>query len=103
LKRVTPPDKTRLRITTGEASTIVVPAGVHLIGGRNAAEKNRTLATEFYAPIVPAVVELRRQGLSLRQIVAELERRENPYQKWVEPPARTAGGADPGPCPRGRR
>jgi hypothetical protein len=33
-------------------------------------------ADEFYAPIIPLVVELHQQGLSLRKIAAELDRRE---------------------------
>ncbi len=33
-------------------------------------------ADEFYAPIIPVVVELHKQGLSLRKIAAELDRRE---------------------------
>ena len=51
------------------------PPGVHLIGGRNAAPYLRQLAREFYAPIIPVVVDLRRQGLSLRAIARELDRR----------------------------
>lgn len=51
------------------------PAGVHLIGGRNGAITHRALAAEFYAPILPLVAELRGQGLSLRSIARELERR----------------------------
>src|SRR6478752_1631426 len=50
------------------------PSGVHL-GGANAAITLAELAREFYAPIIPAVMELRRQGLSLRAIGRELERR----------------------------
>ena len=52
------------------------PPGVHLIGGRNAAATHVRAAREFYAPIIPLVVELRRQGLSLRAIARELDRRE---------------------------
>jgi hypothetical protein len=51
------------------------PPGVHLIGGRNAAPVHAELAREFYAPIIPVVVELHRQGLSLRAIARELDRR----------------------------
>ncbi len=51
------------------------PPGVHLIGGRNAAVKLRQMAVEFYANITPVVAELRRQGLSLRAIAGELDRR----------------------------
>jgi Recombinase len=51
------------------------PPGVHLKGGRNAAPVLAELAREFYAPLIPIVVELRDQGLSLREIAAELEKR----------------------------
>jgi hypothetical protein len=50
------------------------PAGVHLTGGRNSAPVNRALADKHYAPILPVVADLRRQGLSLRAIARELER-----------------------------
>ena len=64
------------------------PPGVHLLGGRNAAVTNAQLAREFYAPITPVVAELRRQGLSLRAIARELDRRgfktrlEYPGARW---------------------
>ena len=59
------------------------PAGVHLQGGRNAAPVHREAAREFYAPLVPVVAELRRQGLSLRAIARELERRGlKTRQEW---------------------
>src|SRR5580704_11884757 len=51
----------------------VPPDGRHLKGGRNAAPVLARLAREFYAPIVPVVLDLRRQGLSLRAIAGELE------------------------------
>jgi hypothetical protein len=51
------------------------PADAHLKGGRNAAESHRQAAREFYAPLLPLVAELRRQGLSLRAIARELDRR----------------------------
>ena len=51
------------------------PPGVHLTGGRKAAATHARNAREFYAPIVPIVAELRRQGLSLRAIARELDRR----------------------------
>jgi hypothetical protein len=35
----------------------------------------RRLAEQFYAPVLPVVVELRQQGLSLRAIAKELDRR----------------------------
>ncbi len=46
-----------------------------MIGGRNAAVSNARYAREFYAPIIPIVVELRNQGLSLRFIARELDAR----------------------------
>jgi len=49
------------------------PPGAQLKGGAASAPVNRELAREFYEPIIPVVVELR-QGLSLRQIAAELDR-----------------------------
>jgi hypothetical protein len=64
------------------------PPGVHLKGGQASVESNRRLAQEFYAPILPVVVELHRQGLSLRAIARELDRRgiktrlEYPGQRW---------------------
>jgi hypothetical protein len=64
------------------------PPGVHLIGGRNAAVTNAQLARDFYAPILPLVAELHRQGLSLRAIARELDRRgvktrmQYPDQRW---------------------
>jgi hypothetical protein len=51
------------------------PPGAHLKGGAALAPVNRELAREFYEPIIPVVVELRRQGLSLRAIARELDRR----------------------------
>ena len=51
------------------------PPGVHLIGGRKLAPVLRKAAADFYATIIPIVVELHRQGLSLRAIARELDRR----------------------------
>lgn len=51
------------------------PPAAHVIGGQNAAPYLRQLAREFYAPIIPIVVELRQQGLTLRAIAGELGRR----------------------------
>lgn len=51
------------------------PPGVHLKGGRNAAPVHAEMADEFYAPVIPIVLELRRQGLSLRAIARELDQR----------------------------
>src|ERR1700690_858048 len=52
------------------------PPDAHLKGGRNAAPVLAEMAREFYAPIIPIVMELHGQGLSLRAIAAELERRK---------------------------
>ena len=52
------------------------PSGVHLKGGQNAAPIHAEMADAFYAPIIPIVLELRRQGLSLRAIARELDQRE---------------------------
>jgi hypothetical protein len=49
--------------------------GIHLKGGQAAASVNTERAREFYAPLIPIVAELRRQGLSLRAIARELEKR----------------------------
>jgi hypothetical protein len=43
-------------------------------GGRKAAPVLAAMARDFYAPIIPVVVELRRRGLSLRAIATELQR-----------------------------
>ena len=51
-----------------------LPKGAHIIGGRSAAEVHKTEAREFYAEIAPTVVRLAGEGLSLRQIGAELDR-----------------------------
>ena|SRR5712692_10361061 len=57
-------------------------------GGAIAAPYLRALAAEFYGPIIPVVAGLRRQGLSLRAIAAELDRRgvrlryHGPDSKW---------------------
>jgi hypothetical protein len=59
------------------------PSGVHLKGGQTAAVTHATAAREFYAPLLPVIVELRRQGLSLRAIAAELDRRGiKTRQEW---------------------
>jgi hypothetical protein len=50
------------------------PPGVHLKGGRNAAPVHAQAAREFYAPLIPIVVKLQGQGLSLRAIARELDR-----------------------------
>jgi hypothetical protein len=62
------------------------PPGVHLIGGRNAALSNAKQADDFYRDIIPVVTELRGQGLSLRAIARELDRRgvktRQGWEKW---------------------
>src|ERR1700683_2328355 len=62
-------------VAKGAVMPTFPPDGRHLKGGRNAAPVLAKLAREFNAPIVPIVVELRRQGLSLRAIAGELEQR----------------------------
>jgi hypothetical protein len=51
------------------------PEGACHKGGAASAPTHRESAREFYAPLLPVVAELRRQGLSLRAIAAELGRR----------------------------
>src|SRR5262245_43800055 len=59
------------------------PPGVHLVGGRNSAPVHEAAAREFYAPLLPVAAELARQGLSLRAIARELDRRGiKPRQEW---------------------
>jgi hypothetical protein len=64
------------------------PPGAHEKGGRNAAPVLAALAREFYAPLLPIVLALYRQGLSLRAIARELGRRgiktrwEYPGERW---------------------
>ena len=53
-----------------------LPAGAHLIGAKNAAAANAEAARKFYEPIIPIVLELQGQGLSLRAIAQELDRRQ---------------------------
>ena len=68
------PDATPPGETVGQRLVNVKVDGVRLIGGRNAAITNRALAAGFYAPIIPIVVRLRGQGLSLCGIARKLER-----------------------------
>ncbi len=57
---------------------------MHLKGGAASAPLNRLRAERHYAPLVPIVAELRRQGMSLRQIARELERRGiKTRQEWT--------------------
>jgi hypothetical protein len=56
------------------------PPGANIKGGANAAPVLRQVAAEFYAPIIPVVVELRQQGLSLRAIARELTARGVPLR-----------------------
>ena len=64
------------------------PEGAHRRGGQAAAPVNRQLADEFARPLLPLVTELRRRGLSLRQIARELDRSgyrprlAYPGQRW---------------------
>ena len=51
------------------------PPAAHRKGGEMSRKVNADMANEFYAPIIPVVVELRCQGLSLRAIARELDRR----------------------------
>jgi hypothetical protein len=88
------------------------PEGAHLKGGAASAPLNRALAEEFYRDILPLVVELRRQGLSLRGIGRELDQRgikprfEYPGQRWSASQVRRllirAGvlASRPAPAPR---
>ncbi len=70
----------------GDVTVPSFPTGVHWIGGRNSAPVNRALADDHYSPILPTVSDLRRQGLSLRAIARELERRGLPtrhgFGRW---------------------
>jgi hypothetical protein len=58
------------------------PAGANNKGGANAAPRLREMAREWHAPIIPVVVELRQQGLSLRAIARELTARGVPLRNW---------------------
>jgi hypothetical protein len=59
------------------------PPGVHRQGGAASAPVNAAIALEFYSPLLPLVADLRRQGLSLRAIASELERRGlRTRQEW---------------------
>jgi hypothetical protein len=51
------------------------PPGANIKGGAAAAPIHRQLAREFYGPVIPVVVELRRRGLSLRAIARALDER----------------------------
>ena len=50
------------------------PSDAHIRGGRAAAVTNIAGAERFYAPLLAPVAAMRRQGLSLREIAAELTR-----------------------------
>src|SRR5690348_14961442 len=66
-----------------EATTMPsFPEGASARGGRNAAHTHRQSAREFYAGIIPIVVGLRKQGLSLRAIARELTARGIPLRNW---------------------
>jgi hypothetical protein len=51
------------------------PPGSHPRGGQAAAPVNRVAAARFYDSLMPLVPDLRRQGMSLRAIARELDRR----------------------------
>ena len=72
----------------------MIPDGVCFKGGANAAPVIREIAREFYAPIIPIVLELHRQGKSLRKIGAELERRKikspQGFPRWAAAQVRRA-------------
>lgn len=51
------------------------PPGVQHKGGANAAITLTQQAVEFYEPIIPIVLELHKQGKSLREIGRELQKR----------------------------
>lgn len=79
------------------------PAGVHQVGGQNAAPINRALAAEFYAPLITVMVGLRGEGLSLRAIARELERRgilsRHGFPRWhARQVARVVARAGPDPA-----
>lgn len=54
---------------------MALPPGAHVKGGQAAAPVHASAASAFYAPILPVVLELHRQKLSLREMAAELEKR----------------------------
>jgi transposase-like protein len=59
------------------------PPGASEKGGAAAAATHVEQARQFYAPIIPLVAELRRQGLSLRAIARALgERGIKTRQEW---------------------
>ena len=84
------------------------PPGAHQKGGQASAPINRELAREFYEPIIPVVVELRKQGLSLRQIARALDARgiktRQEFIRWSATQvkrvlARAAEGSGPADAP----
>jgi hypothetical protein len=59
------------------------PHGASAKGGQASIKTNVESARAFYAPILPVVAELHGQGLSLRQIARELDRRGiKTRQEW---------------------
>src|SRR5436190_1386780 len=70
-----PTTVTSLRRFGGQRSMPGFPASASAKGGAASAVVHVRAAREFYAPIIPIVVELRRKGLSLREIASELDRR----------------------------
>jgi hypothetical protein len=51
------------------------PAGAHVKGGQNAAPVHAAAADAFYRDVLPLMISLRSQGLSLRAIADELTQR----------------------------
>jgi hypothetical protein len=51
-------------------------------GAQAAALTHIQSAREFYAPIIPFVVKLRQEGLSLRAIARDLQARGIPSRVW---------------------
>jgi hypothetical protein len=68
-------------------SATALPPGASAEGARRAAISHAANARDFYAPIIPIVVELHRQGHSLRAIARELDRRGilTRIGHWYEP------------------
>ena len=68
-------------------SATAFPPGASAEGARRAAISHAANARDFYAPIIPIVVELHRQGHSLRAIARELDRRGilTRIGHWYEP------------------
>ena len=63
------------------------PPGANVKGGTSAAPVHRESARAFYAPLLPLVLQLHREGKSLRQIARELDARGIPtryeFRRWA--------------------